>query len=203
MKIASHKSSRRPNPRAPQRERGRARVAALVTAAGEVFGEKGYDAATMTGIAMRARASIGSLYQFFPTKDGLADAAHAAAADALLARLDQLADETDGMPVAAIADRLFDAFLAFLRANPAFIALADRKGGPDKQRRRVAMRSRIADLLTRTEPPLPRRQAEILAVVVLHMMKTAVAVSGETDLPDRDAVLDEMRAMLRRRLAAR
>ena len=185
----------------PQRRRGRARVAALLAAGAEVFGEKGYDVATMTGIAARAHASIGSLYQFFPTKDGLADAVHAAVADALLERLGSLAAETRGVPAAELADRLFDGFFAFLRANPAFVVLADRLGDAGKKRRRAAMRSHIADLLTGAEPPLSRREAEVLAVVVLHFMKTAVAVSRETDLPDRQAVLDELRTMLRRRLA--
>jgi AcrR family transcriptional regulator len=36
-------------------------VAALIAAASAVFLEKGYDAATMTEIAARAGASIGSL----------------------------------------------------------------------------------------------------------------------------------------------
>jgi AcrR family transcriptional regulator len=190
-------------PRTPQRQRGRARVAALLAAAAAVFGEKGYEAATMTEIAARARASIGSLYQFFPTKDGLADAVHAATADALVETLDGLASDTRGLPTDALADRLFDGFFAFLRANPAFVALADRQGDKGKQRRRAAMRNRIADLLAGAKPAVPRREAEALAVVVLHLMKAAVAVSAEADLPHRGAVLDELRAMLRRRLARR
>src|SRR5260370_41412174 len=59
--------------RAPKRARGKQRVAELLQAAAEVFAEKGYEAATMTEIAARARAPIGSLYQFFPVKDALAD----------------------------------------------------------------------------------------------------------------------------------
>ncbi len=60
--------------RAPQRERGRQRVADLLEAASAVFAEKGYAAATMTEIAARAGAPIGSLYQFFPGKESLGDA---------------------------------------------------------------------------------------------------------------------------------
>src|ERR1700691_2856064 len=59
--------------RAPKRPRGKQRVAELLTAAAAVFGEKGYEAATMTEIAARAGAPIGSLYQFFPAKEVLAD----------------------------------------------------------------------------------------------------------------------------------
>src|SRR6202522_2733611 len=59
--------------RVPKRARGKQRVAALLEAAAAVFGEKGYEAATMTEIAARAGAPIGSLYQFFPVKEVLAD----------------------------------------------------------------------------------------------------------------------------------
>src|SRR5580693_997161 len=59
--------------RAPKRARGKQRVAKLLEAATAVFAEKGYEAATMTEIAARAGAPIGSLYQFFPVKEALAD----------------------------------------------------------------------------------------------------------------------------------
>ena len=54
--------------RIPTQDRGKLRVEALLDAAEAVLAEKGYDAATMTEIAERAGASIGSLYQYFPTK---------------------------------------------------------------------------------------------------------------------------------------
>src|ERR1700735_2478069 len=58
----------------PKRERGKQRVAALMEAGAELFAEKGYEATTMTEIASRAGAAIGSLYQFFPSKEALAEA---------------------------------------------------------------------------------------------------------------------------------
>src|SRR6201981_3353114 len=57
----------------PKRQRGKQRVAELLAAGAAVFAEKGYAAATMTEIAARAAAPIGSLYQFFPSKEALAD----------------------------------------------------------------------------------------------------------------------------------
>jgi AcrR family transcriptional regulator len=58
--------------KAPSRARGHARVASLLEAAGAEFALKGYEATTMTAIAARAKSSIGSLYQFFPTKEQVA-----------------------------------------------------------------------------------------------------------------------------------
>src|SRR6266700_1792371 len=63
-----------PAARAPKRQRGRLRVAAILQSAREVFMEKGYDAATMTEIAARSGTAIGSLYRFFPSKESLSDA---------------------------------------------------------------------------------------------------------------------------------
>ena len=79
MSISSQKSTatlraESGQARAQQRTRGHARVAALLEAPGTEFADKGYDTATMTAIASRAGASIGSLYQFFPTEDRIAGA---------------------------------------------------------------------------------------------------------------------------------
>ena len=54
-----------------------------------------------------------------------------------------------------------------------------------------------------TFPPsqAPARAAS-LAVIVLHLLRSAVAIAGEDDLPNRSAVLDELRGMLRQHLAA-
>jgi hypothetical protein len=41
-----------------------------------------------------------------------------------------------------------------------------------------------------------------MAVIILHLMRVAVAVSGEADLPIRDAVLRDLRGMLARQLVA-
>ena len=55
--------------RIPMQERGEKRVAGLLEAAAAIFAEVGFEAATMSDIAERAGGSIGSLYQFFPSKD--------------------------------------------------------------------------------------------------------------------------------------
>ena len=190
--------------RAPQRERGRARVAALMEAATEVFAEKGYDAATMTEIAARAGASIGSLYQFFPTKELIAEALHAQNSDDLAAMLAGLAPRVAGKPGAALADVLFRDLSGFLATHPAFVTLADRRDIDKKRKKktRARLRGQIAALLAQADPPIVPARAEALAVIVLHLLRSAVAIAGEDDLPNRTAVFDELRGMLRQHLAA-
>jgi AcrR family transcriptional regulator len=55
----------------PSQERARATVEALLEAAAQVFERHGYAAGTTNRIAARAGVSIGSLYQYFPSKDAL------------------------------------------------------------------------------------------------------------------------------------
>ena len=60
------------NPRKiPAQNRSRDTVAVILTAAAQVFSERGYAGATTNHIARRAGVSIGSLYQYFPNKDAL------------------------------------------------------------------------------------------------------------------------------------
>src|ERR1700729_2538032 len=54
--------------------RGERRVASLLDAAGRVFGELGYHAATTNAIAAEGKVSPATLYQFFPNKEAIADA---------------------------------------------------------------------------------------------------------------------------------
>jgi AcrR family transcriptional regulator len=188
----------------PRRQRGKDRVAALLAAAVEVFAEKGYEAATMTEIAVRAGASIGSLYQFFATKDVLAAALHEANGAALSDMLTMLARQTAGERPALVADRLFEEMQRFLQAHPAFVVLLDRRD-PDhaaKQARRQKLREQLATLLQQTRPALPIVRAQAMAVVILHVIKAAMTISGESELEEGRQAIDELRQMLRSHLEA-
>src|SRR3712207_691996 len=109
MRMSSQKASIKTDAavRAPRRQRGRERVAALLKAGEEVFAEKGFDAATMTEIAARANASIGSLYQFFPTKELLADALQTENGENLSRMLEGLGAEAGDLTPPDLLDRLF------------------------------------------------------------------------------------------------
>ena len=69
MTGAGRQVPTRPLGRESRRERARAmRRADIVSAALEVFGEQGYDAATMDEIARRAEYTKRTLYAYFPSK---------------------------------------------------------------------------------------------------------------------------------------
>jgi AcrR family transcriptional regulator len=188
--------------RTPQLQRGKARVAALLAAGARVFAEKGYDAATMTQIAVEANASIGSLYQFFPTKVLLAEALHAQERAALIAMLDTLKDGAIKQSAPEMADRLFAMLADYLSQHPAFVTLADRRD-VDKERKRAArgaMESRIAALLAQTRPPLPPGRPQVIAVIILELMKAAVAITANEGDSVQVAAVAELRLMLKTHL---
>ena len=190
-----------PGVRAPQRRRGRERVAGLTAAAAAVFLEKGFEAATMTEIAARAAASIGSLYLFFPTKAALAQAMLTELADALSARFDALRERVAGQPAAVIADALFRELAQFLAEHPIYAALLDLPGDDGwRQALRARRRAQIAALFAQARPALPAGQAERLALIVPQLMRVTLVLGGEA-VALREAVLEELRAMLHHHLA--
>jgi AcrR family transcriptional regulator len=55
----------------PRQERAKATTEAILAAAAQVLVEEGYEASSTNRIAARAGVSIGSLYQYFPTKEAI------------------------------------------------------------------------------------------------------------------------------------
>jgi AcrR family transcriptional regulator len=170
-----------------------------MAAAAALFVEKGFDATTMTEIAARAGAAIGSLYLFFPTKEVLARAMATDLAELLSARLEDLRPRVAGARASAIADALFAELAMFLAAHPVYGTLIDL---PGEDRWKLAVRARrrqeISALLAQADPALPQGQCDRLAVIVPKLIRIAAALSAEASA--RDDVLEELRAMLRHHL---
>ena len=167
----------------PKRERGKQRVAALIDAGAELFAEKGYEATTMTEIASRAGAAIGSLYQFFPSKEALAEALFnrfAERAAASFARVEELAP---GRSAAELADLLIDHKLALGTDRDAAIALSGSVAGIVERRKPLgdALRGRIATILSAANPALRRGRGGAAAVIVNQVMKMIPALAATED----------------------
>jgi len=196
----SNAHSPSPQCRPPQRQRGHARVDALLKSAAEVFLDKGYDAATMTDIAASAGASIGSLYQFFPTKPALALALLQSYTEALYAQMDTLARRSADVGVDELATQLIGALVNFRRRYPSFTTLVDSVSlapAIEGLNIRRQMRHHLRALLTQRAPNLDEGRLEAAVVAVLQLMKAAVAIQAETGLRGRTAALGELRHMLR------
>jgi AcrR family transcriptional regulator len=183
--------------RAPKRARGKQRVAELLQAAAEVFAEKGYEAATMTEIAARAGAPIGSLYQFFPVKDALADTLVQNYVALLAADLQQLESHAARLDIRTLVEELFGLLRAHPRERAAALPLAESR--MDERTRRATfrhmLRKQIAAILRARAPVLSAEAARDLAVVVLQLLKAANALSDEEALPGRTAAQRELQGL--------
>ncbi|MBI3503665.1 MAG: TetR/AcrR family transcriptional regulator [Proteobacteria bacterium] len=202
MRTPSQKAS---TAKAPRRRRGLERVAVLLAAGAAVFAGKGYDAATMTEIAARAGASIGSLYQFFPTKASVAEALLDRYMDAVHAHLDGIEVRAATIPLPDLAGALCEALVSMRAANPALVVLIE-SGNLDPARVaaiRKQMRQRVGAILQRRAPKLPASELAAVAAAVLQTMKSAAALYADAGQPGRKAALAEMSRMLGAYLAAR
>ncbi|MGV1790044.1 TetR family transcriptional regulator [Rhizobium lusitanum] len=201
MRESSQKSSEELKTRVPKRQRGHDRVAVLLEATARVLARKGYDAATMTEIAVEANSSIGSLYQFFPTKPLLAEALHVDRLERLKAGLRNMADRSAGLSAADSGEAIFDALGAFIEQYPEFVVLAGRRDIPRerKAQSRAELKELIASVLRQAQPPITD-DIGVMSGIVLELLRIAVVVTNDPDAAEDRRVVGELRLMLRKRL---
>lgn len=180
-------------------------MSALLAAPAAVFVERGYGGATMTEVAARAGASIGSLYQFFPTKALVAEALHAQELDALSGVIAGLSGAVPpGSSLAYVAGLLFDGLVAFLADHPAFLVMAERQDVDParKAETRRTMLGQIGALLGAASPRPDAARQETVAVLLLTLMKAAVSLqAAQGDVPAARNLVAELRTMAVRHLA--
>lgn len=162
------------------------------------FAEKGYDSATMTAIAARAGSSIGSLYQFFPTKDQVAGALLENYLNMLAETFHKLREAAPTLDLSLLAGRLTRVFLKFRTAHPAFAVLAESYSYalPGTARIRERLRGEIESLLGAVAPHLAADEITIRAAVIQQLMKAAVAINGDTSIAGRKAAIDELERLM-------
>ncbi|WP_430392197.1 TetR/AcrR family transcriptional regulator [Dyella sp. 20L07] len=171
----------------------------MLAAASACFVEKGYDATTMTEIAARAEASIGSLYQFFPTKEVLAEALITDHAEALYARMERLVAQTPGWNTEDLAARLIRTFADYRKQHPSFVVLAEAGGlAPSLLGRTIRQRMRdyLCQILAIHAPNLAAGDLRPAAMVVQQLMKAAVALQNEQPANLRQAAQTQLRSAL-------
>jgi AcrR family transcriptional regulator len=183
--------------KAPKRERGKQRVAALMDAGAELFAEKGYEATTMTEIASRAGAAIGSLYQFFPSKEALAEALFDRFAERWAASFAQVEARAPGRSARELADLFVDHKLRQRTDRDAAIALSTAVAGIVERRKPLgdALRGRIAAILSAGAPALGPDEAAAAAIIVNQIMRMVPELAATED-ERAAALIGEARKLL-------
>jgi AcrR family transcriptional regulator len=192
MRAPSHTAE----PKAPRRRRGEVRVTALLESAAATFAEKGYAAATMTEIAARADAAIGSLYQFFPSKEALAAALLRRYGEWMAAGQAELVAQAQTMTPRSFADALVARRLALPPERVAVLAVMDAPGAAGERARFAeASRRSIALALKVVNPSLPTKRCRAMASVIIEVLKQVPALVQE-DQRQHLGVLPELRELL-------
>lgn len=186
---------------APQQSRGHRRVDALLCAAATELGKAGYDASTMSSIAARAGASIGSLYQFFPNKESVALALRQRYCDECERKWQPLVTEARGLSWKQLVDRLVDSTVEFVEMHPAFLALLD---APASTHLSIQARKRFERLVSRMviahSPRMAKAKAQRLATMILQMVKTMNFLYRDLTPRRRRPYVREFKVLLQRYL---
>ena len=198
MTKHSYLSNAQPKP--PRQKRGERRVASLLAAAAEVFAETGYRAATMSSIAEKAGAPIGSLYQFFPGKEAVADGLLSRYLSEISALWEELDERLPKMDLKEFSHQLIQHHIEFIRERPAFSELIEAASLSS----RPGLRSEARAIFTRNvqrflqvfAPDIPVDRLRNIADVAVQLVKAANALSKHVSRRDTKVVMEEMEFVL-------
>jgi AcrR family transcriptional regulator len=186
-----------PIAKAPKRARGVQRVAELLDAGAVLFADKGYDATTMTEIAQRAGASIGSLYQFFPSKEALAEALFSRYVERVTSMMEELGKRAPGLSPLRLANRLVDLMLDVRSDRDAAAVLSGAVASIVERRKplRGAFRRQIAAILRAANAKLSEKSAAEAAALIAHVLKLVPTLAKEEE-DGGQALVAQARKML-------
>ena len=183
-------------PKAPSQARGEKRVAELKAAAEEVFAQQGYEAATMTAIAKAAGAPIGSLYQFFPSKEALALTLMTQYLEESAATIAKLRDGPM-LDAHTLADELINRSSGYLKTHPAWTVLAEAPAlAAIKPDARAALARTLEEVLLHWLPKVPRAEMRPIALAAWQMVKSTNALVRELPRAEAQKAGGEMRRAL-------
>ncbi|GIG64337.1 TetR/AcrR family transcriptional regulator [Phytomonospora endophytica] len=172
--------------------RGELRIAQILDAAAECFGEVGFASTSTNAIAATAGISPGSLYQFFANKDDIARALAKRYIRLLeAAHGEAFADEVAKLPLSDMLDRIVDPIVAFNLAHPGFQALLADPGVPSqvseaKKPLHAVMLTRIDAIFGVRAPELApdkRRRGAEVAVGIFAALLRMVLAAGPAERP--------------------
>jgi AcrR family transcriptional regulator len=186
----------------PSQSRSKATVDAVLAAAAHILEDRGVGGFNTNAVAVRAGVSIGSLYQYFPSKDAI-----------LVALMEQslagfsatMAEAIDGAPGDSLAEDLKFTLQMGLMSHmrrPNLVRLLEDEfqrleSHINKTSSHVAVRAAMARLLSRHGNQIRVDNIETAAQDVGAIAKSLMQAAGERCETDWDAVIDRIvRTML-------
>jgi AcrR family transcriptional regulator len=154
-------------------------------------------AATMSSIATRAGASIGSLYQFFPNKVAVVQALRRHYCDEFELTWAPLVSKAKHLSWEGLVVRLVDSTVLFAERHPAFLALLD---APARTHAPAAVRERFQQLVATTllarRPHMSPEKALRIATMTLQMIKAMNFLYRDLSPQERRPYVREFKILL-------
>jgi AcrR family transcriptional regulator len=194
VEEAGSVSENRPR-KEPVQARSKVTVDAVLEATAQLLVEHGYEATSTNRVAKRAGISVGSLYQYFPSKESLVAELIDRQADAMLTMMLEQLTLAMGLSFADSARLLvrtiFRAFADHGALNKVLLQELHRVGRMDKLHELEIRAVQVIQLYLQTQRAIVRpADLEMAARLVLHMVD-ATAITWTVHYPEqlRDARL--------------
>jgi AcrR family transcriptional regulator len=178
--------------RIPKQARSQQRVNLLLDTAAQVFAEVGFEAATTNLIAAQANVPIGSLYQFFPSKEAILDALAARYAEEMQRAMDDPVVEI--LPLEESISRLIDSLGMFEATHAGFKTLFAHTQLTDHMHSGIV--NRVHGLLMRRFPALGSEKCRLGAMVSVSMVKGMMRLTEPPDNLPPDCLGVEIKTAL-------
>lgn len=189
--------------KAPTQARARATVEAILRASARILTKRGFDGLSTNAVAQLAGVSVGSLYQYFPSKEALIRAL----VEAHLAELEKILTPDPsllGQPLEVLARMLVKAMLEAHALDPALhrelLAAGEKVGVPQKEFIRakgdVLVRA-LLEFYAAEVRPLDVELATFIIVGAMEGMELRITSERPEWLTD-ERVVDELTTLLLR-----
>lgn len=179
-------------------------MATLLEAAASVISDSGYETATMSEIAERAGACIGSLYQFFPNKEAIAQALWSQYGREIAELWAPLEQQTKFFTAEELAFRLVGDMVAFIEDRPAFLPLLEAPATTCDPSIRQCLREQVARCLAIMRPRLSSGKAMRMSILTLQLLKALNELYTEASTAaEKRAFVQEFRFALTSYLTSR
>jgi AcrR family transcriptional regulator len=174
--------------KSPVQARSTASVDAILEATVQVLLDLGKERLTTTRVASRAGVSVGTLYQYFPNKSALLQAALKRHLDGVTEAVERVCREQKGNPLAHMGKALVDTFLrAKMNDGKTSVALYAVSSDVDGARiaREIGLRSNQAIIAMLESAPEPlTKDPQLVASMLLGAMGGISRRLLESDNPE-------------------
>jgi len=192
----------------PTQARSQARVASILKATGALLGEVGYAELTTNLIAERAKIPVGSIYQFFASKDDIVAAVVEQFRERILALAGELDADSARRDHRVFIGRLIDGIAAIQAEASAFVCVfsanqAQAQFDDLARELRRTLTSHLDRTLAQAFPLLGRDDRTRMLAAWSDITGAMIASLDRSKAGERARLLDELKIILSAHLEAR